>query len=77
MSLVDRMLIDLIDHAFKNANAPLIYVHRTGEEPAYCAIITTEHLRAITDMIPTSARLNELMLNHSHIEGDDPWPDGR
>lgn len=64
-----RRIIRAAEMALERANAPICYLHRDGESPAFAAVMTIERLTALED--GTLPRTDEEMMNHGHVEGDE------
>ena len=64
-------IVDVAQEALDRANAPICYLHRTGEEPAFAVVVEIGHWQTITAMIPEGEAITELVMHHGHIEGDE------
>lgn len=67
-----REIVAAADDALRRAGAPICYLHRGGESPAFALVVETEHWQKIMAMIPEGEAITDLVMNHGHVEGDEP-----
>ena len=71
-----RQIVRMAERALHRASAPICYLHRTGQDGPFAAIITAGAdgwLAKIEDLVPDEKddELTDIMMNHGHVEGDE------
>lgn len=73
MIMTAREIVEAGEEALRRANAPICYLHKTGKDKAFAAVVTIECLQDMImlfgDQYETEAY--DLFNNHGHIEGDE------
>lgn len=66
-----EQIIEAADAALRRASAPICYLHRDGEQPAFAVVVGIGQWQAIMAMIPEGDAITDLVMNHGHVEGDE------
>lgn len=64
-------IIDVAQEALDRASAPICYLHRSGDEPAFALVVEIEHWQKIMALVPEGKAITDLVMNHGHVEGDE------
>jgi hypothetical protein len=65
-----KHIIQAADRALYRANAPICYLHRDGESPAFAVVVEIEHWQKIMELVPEGEAITNLVMYHGHIEGE-------